>query len=131
MLSREEVDGYIGKLADGSVDYDEVEEGLWLVASGDDELKVVINYTPPVVVMRVNVMDLPSDAAAQTKLMRKVLQFNTELVHGAYGLEGQHIVLTSAHQLENLDFNEFQASFDDIDLALASHVPVLAENGEA
>jgi hypothetical protein len=131
MLSREEVDGYIAKLGDGSVEYNEIEEGLWLVSRDDSETKVVITYSPPIVVMRVNVMELPSDGGAQATLMRKVLQFNTELVHGAYGLEGEHIVLTSAHQLENLDFNEFQASFDDIVLALGSHVPALAEHGEA
>lgn len=131
MVSREEVDGYIAKLGDGSIDCDEVEDGLWVVAPDDSDTRVVINYTPPIVVMRVKVMALPADEKLQVGFMRRVLQFNTELVHGAYGLEGEDIVLTSAHELENLDFNEFQASFDDIVLALASHVPVLAEHGEA
>lgn len=131
MLSREEVDGFIAKLGDGSIDYEEVEEGLWVVSPGDSETGVVINYTPPIVVMRVKVMALPTDEKVQANFMKMVLRFNTELVHGAYGLEGEDIVLTSAHELENLDFNEFQASFDDIVLALASHVPVLAKHGEA
>lgn len=132
MVSREEIEGYIARLGDGSVDYEEVEEGLWLITPDGAEASVVVNYDPPVVVMRVNIAALPEGKEAQAQMMKKVLEFNaTELVHGSYGLEGDHIVLTAAHELENLDFNEFQASFDSIMLALASHVPALAENGEA
>ena len=47
-------------------------------------------------------------------------------MHGSYGLEGDHVVLTDALELENLDFNEFEASFDSITLALASHLGALA-----
>jgi hypothetical protein len=48
-------------------------------------------------------------------------------MHGAYGLEGDKIVLTDALQLENLDFNEFQATIDDITLAVADHYSRLAK----
>ena len=43
-------------------------------------------------------------------------------MHGSYGLEGDHVVLTDTLELENLDFSEFEASFDSITLALASHL---------
>jgi hypothetical protein len=35
-------------------------------------------------------------------------------------------VLSSALQLENLDFNEIQATLDEIDVALAQQLPELA-----
>ena len=44
----------------------------------------------------------------------------------SYGLEGDHVVLTDTLELENLDFSEFEASFDSITLALASHLSTLA-----
>ena len=47
-------------------------------------------------------------------------------MHGSYGLEGDHVVLTDTLELENLDFSEFEASFDSITLALASHLATLA-----
>ena len=47
-------------------------------------------------------------------------------MHGSYGLEGDHVVLTDTLELENLDFSEFEASFDSITLALASHLGALA-----
>jgi hypothetical protein len=48
-------------------------------------------------------------------------------VHSAYGIEGDVIVLASALELENLDFNELQAALDEIDMALTQQVPMLAE----
>ena len=64
----------------------------------------------------------------QLKLaLRQLLEYNArELVHGSYGLEGAHIVLTDTLELENLDFSEFEASLDSITLALASHLGALA-----
>jgi hypothetical protein len=60
-------------------------------------------------------------------LFRHLLEFNArELVHGSYGLEGNHVVLTDTLELEDLDFNEFEASFDSMTLALASHLTALA-----
>lgn len=130
MISREDVEAFLDRLVGGS-DYEEVGEGIWVISVGDSP-RVVVNYESPVLVLRVNVMDAPKSDASKAGLMTKLLELNaTDLVHGSYGLEGEHIVLTDTLQLENLDFNELQASFDSITLALASHLPALAEHGEA
>ena len=47
-------------------------------------------------------------------------------MHGSYGVEGNHVVLTDTLELENLDFSEFEASFDSLTLALATHLGALA-----
>ncbi|MEE8250293.1 MAG: hypothetical protein V3R24_01000 [Gemmatimonadales bacterium] len=130
MISRDDVEGFLGRIVDGA-DYREVDEGIWVVSAGDSA-EVVVNYEPPVLVLRVNVIEVPDAKESRVSLMTKLLELNaTDLVHGSYGLEGKHIVLTDALQLENLDFNEFQASFDSMTLALASHMPALAKHGEA
>ena len=49
-----------------------------------------------------------------------------ELVHGSYGVENNHVVLTDTLELVDLDYTEFEASFDSITLALASHLGTLA-----
>jgi hypothetical protein len=128
MTSLEDVQSYIERLDDGVVNSEEVEPGLWVLTPDDtSELRIVVNYAPPVVVFRVNVMELPPEGDHRPPLMKKLLQLNAnDLVHGSYGIEGEHIVLTSALQLENLDFSEFQASIDSITLALASHMSTLA-----
>ena len=89
--------------------------------------EVVVHYAPPVVILRVRVMELPAQRATPQRAFRQLLEFNArELVHGSYGLEGDHMVLTDTLELENLDFSEFEASFDSITLALASHLGALA-----
>jgi predicted HTH domain antitoxin len=47
-------------------------------------------------------------------------------VHGAYAIEEGDVILTEALELENLDFNEFQATVDSMQMALASHLEELA-----
>ena len=56
-----------------------------------------------------------------------VLELNaTEMLHGAYGLEEGAVVVTDALQLANLNFNEFQATADDIGMALTNHYRTLS-----
>ncbi len=127
MTGREDVQGFIERLDDGVLTSEELEPGLWVLTPEQDGVHIVVNYGPPVVVLRVNVMELPGDGGKRTALMQKLLELNaTELLHGSYGIEGDSVVLTDALQLENLDFNEFQASIDSITLALASHLKALA-----
>ncbi len=49
------------------------------------------------------------------------------MVHGAYGLEGDTVVIVHALEMENLDLNEFQAVIDDMSMAVAKHQPQLAQ----
>ncbi len=102
-----------------------------MLSSEGDGGRVVVDYEPPVVVIRVNIMDLPSGDKKRSELMKRLLELNaTDLIHGSYGLEGSNVVLTDALQLENIDFNEFQASIDSITLALGQHLPALASYRE-
>ena len=45
-----------------------------------------------------------------------------DLVHGAYGISQDSIVLTEALELEHLDYEEFLAAYESMTLALASHL---------
>jgi hypothetical protein len=126
MVTREDIQSYIDRLNSSVQSTEEVEPGLWVIRSTDGA-ECVVHYNPPVVVMRVRVMEPPASEARRSGLFRQLLEYNArELVHGSYGLEGEHIVLTDTLELENLDFSEFQASFDSIMLALASHMGALA-----
>jgi hypothetical protein len=125
MVTREDVESYLNRM---ELDYEEVEEGLWVIRAGEDGAKMVLNHTPPVLVFRIKVLDLPQDEARCADLYRRLLQLNAaDLVHGAYGLEERDVILTETMELENLDFNEFQATVDSILMAVASHMEELAE----
>jgi hypothetical protein len=126
MITRDDIQGWLDRLEGGTVAAQEVEPNLWVVRTAEGA-EVVAHYAPPVVILRVRVMELPASEPRRSELFRQLLELNArELVHGSYGLEGDHIVLTDALELENLDYNEFEASFESITLALATHLGALA-----
>jgi hypothetical protein len=126
MITKDDIQSFLDRLETGSLTVMEIEPNLWLVRTTDDA-EVVVHYAPPVVILRVRVMELPASEPRRSELFRQLLEYNArELVHGSYGLEGDHVVLTDTLELENLDFSEFEASFDSITLALASHLGALA-----
>jgi hypothetical protein len=126
MITREDVQSWLDRLDGGGLTVAEIEPNLWLARTSDDA-EVVVHFAPPVVILRVRVMELPESEPRRSELFRQLLEYNArELVHGSYGLEGDHVVLTDTLELENLDFSEFEASFDSITLALASHLAALA-----
>ncbi|MEZ4585939.1 MAG: hypothetical protein R2909_06015 [Gemmatimonadales bacterium] len=126
MVTKEDIQAFIDRLEGGSLESKEVEPGLWLVRAGSGA-EIVVSYSPPVVILRVRVMEPPTTADKQTGLFRELLKLNaSDLVHGSYGLEGNHVVLTDALELESLDYSEFEASFDSLSLALSSHLGALA-----
>ena len=133
MVTRDDIESFLDRLsADGAV-HTEVQDGIWNVQpAGSLNFGVVVNYSPPVVVLRVKVMDLPADVAKSNALSRRLLEMNaTDLLHGAYGIQHDSVILTEALELEHLDFEEFLASYESITLALASHIRELATFKEA
>jgi hypothetical protein len=126
MITRDDIQSWLDRLDGGALSVQELDPNLWRARTADGA-EVVIHYAPPVVILRVRVMELPASEPQRGKLFRQLLELNArELVHGSYGLEGDHIVLTDALELNNLDYSEFEASFDSITLALATHFGALA-----
>jgi len=124
MLTREDVESYL--LRSGQ-EYDEVEDGMWVVQGSHDGARVVVHRSPPLLLFRLKVMEVPEDEQQCSALFRRLLELNaTDLVHGAYGIEEDDVILTDALQLENLDYNEFQATLDSLQIAAAAHVETLA-----
>jgi len=121
MKTAEDVESYLLKLG---VPYEQIKPGIWLLKlDGCDNF--VVSIAGPVVAFRVKVMDLPPND--REALFRTLLTLNTkEMVHGAFGLEGDAVVIVHALEMENLDFNEFQAVIDDASMAIARHYPVLS-----
>jgi hypothetical protein len=126
MVTRDDVQSFLDRMEAAGGTVEELGDGLWKVRTSE-ESEVVISFSPPVLILRVRVMELPAEPARRAELYRQLLEYNaTDLVHGSYGVEGDHVVLTDTLELENLDFSEFEASFDSLTLALATHLGALA-----
>jgi hypothetical protein len=128
MVTRDDIETFLDRLATEGTTYHEVEPGLWIIRPGGQiDFSVVCHYNPPVVVLRVKVMDLPADDVACNGLARRLLQLNaSDLVHGSYGIEQDAVVLTEALELSHLDYEEFLAAYESMTLALTSHLRELA-----
>ena len=127
MKSVNDVESYLMKM---ELPHEEPRDGTWLVRGIDGIDNIVITLAGPVLVFRVKVMEVPRHS--REELFRTLLELNaTEMMHGAYGIEGDAVVISDALQLENLDYNEFAATVDDITLAVASHHGRLAKFREA
>jgi hypothetical protein len=118
MKTAEDIESYLIQL---DAQFESIKEGVWLVKDLGPDL--VISITDTLLVFRMKVMEIEKIPATQREaFFKKLLQLNTtEMVHGAYGLEHNFVVITDALQLENLDLNEFQATLDDIGMAASNH----------
>lgn len=127
MRTREDLESYFIQMG---VDYEEVDEEMWVLKGQDGAVPIVCHYSPPVVVLRLKVMDLPPDAddARLAGLYRRMLELNaTDILHGSYGIEEREVVLSDALELQDLDFSELRSSYESLVFAATSHVAGLAE----
>lgn len=127
MSNKEKVEGFMMQMG---LSFEERGENLWLVYGEEKGLEtfiVMIEY--PLLVIRINVMKLPPVAAeSRCALFQDLLELNaTDMTHGAYGIEGDSVVLVETLEADSLDITELQASLDAIGLALVQHYPRLSE----
>ena len=107
------------------------DDELWLVRSGTSAENIVVSLSGPLVLFRVRVMELEG-VKNKEGLFGELLTLNAnDLIHGSYGIEGDHVVLTAGLPIENLDYNEFQVTVDDLSLALTNHYENLTTYREA
>jgi len=107
--------------------FESVTDGMWII---HDELasidNIVVTLEDPIVIFRVKLMNLPSSNREQ--FFEKLLQLNaSSLVHGAYALENESVVIVDTLEAENLDLNEFQASIDAITMGITQDYKQLSE----
>jgi hypothetical protein len=119
MVSRDDLESFLIRL---DLDYEEIDEAMFLVRSGGEEVPIVVHLSPPLLILRLKVMDLPGGADL-SELYRTLLVLNaTDIVHGAYGIEDGDLILSDTMELEALTFNQFQASMESLQMAASSHM---------
>ena len=113
-------------LIDLKYSYREVRQNLWLLDDTEHNLEgIAVMYEEPLVIIRVQVMDAPRHK--REEFYEKLLELNAqEMIHGAYGLENDKVVVVDTLEYESMDYSEFQASLDAISLALTQHYPILS-----
>ncbi|MCL2472825.1 MAG: YbjN domain-containing protein [Treponema sp.] len=113
-------------LIDLKYSYREVNPNLWLLDDTNHNLEgIAVMYAEPLVIISVQVMDAPHHD--REEFYAKLLELNaSEMIHGAYGLEGGKVVIIDTLEYDDLDYSEFRAALDAISLALTQHYPILS-----
>ena len=126
MVTRDDLESYLIRM---DLDFEEVDEGMFLVQHKEDGPPVVVHHSPPLLVARLKVMDVPEGRDRDLcGLFKNLLIWNaTDVVHGAYGIEEGDLVLTDTLELETLDFPELQAALESMQMAAASHYDKIKE----
>jgi hypothetical protein len=123
MITREDLESFIMRT---EMDHREIGESMWLVdpvSGGEgDHPAVVVNLAPPLVVMRASIGAAPVGADERLRLFQRLLELNaSDLVHGAYGLDDEEVVISDSLEIQDLDYSEFLASLESLSLAVTSH----------
>ena len=117
-MTRQRIESFLRTL---DLSFDELDSDTWVI--NDEERGVenlIVVHEDPVVIFRLKVAVLPpGDHCA---LYEELLRLNgTDLLHGAYALEGNSVVLMNTLLSETIDIEEFQATLDAISLSVAEH----------
>ncbi|MDR3343702.1 MAG: YbjN domain-containing protein [Treponema sp.] len=123
-MSENKIERY---LIDCMLTYRELEGNLWLLDDEEHGLEgVAVMLAEPLVIVRTVVMDAPAEH--RLELFTKLLELNaSDILHGAYALEDEKIVLIDTLEYDTVDYTEFRATLDAFSLALTQHYPILSK----
>jgi len=125
--AREKLEGFFINL---ELMYEEVGENMWLISDEDNGLRSVVVYVQEdLVTLRAKIMDVPTEN--REAFFEDLLRLNAEMVHGAYAIEEQSVILIDSLEGPTMDLEEFQASLDSTGLALAQHYGKLSKYRDA
>ncbi len=128
MANERDVERYFEELG---YDYEMLGPSMWVVDAAVEGGfgKVIVSYSPPLVVLRLKVVEL-AKGRDDAKLFRALLEANArDVVHGAFGLEDNAVVVVDTFEAEYFDVVELQASVDGMAFAAATILPRLEKFG--
>ncbi len=108
-------------LIDLGISYQEMSDNSWLIEDENKGYpKMIVSFSDPLVVISADVMPVPTKNAEP--LFRMLLELNaTDLLHGAYAISGNDIIVIDTLEYATLDKDEFLASIESISFALLEH----------
>ena len=117
-------------LIDLMLSYRQLDTNLWLLEDEERTLQgVAVMQAEPLVIIRAEVMDVPKNNVLE--LFTKLLELNAaDIIHGAYALDKNKIVLIDTLHYETMSYEDFRAVLDSFSLALSDHYPILSKYRE-
>ncbi len=105
MATRDDIEHYLIQMG---YPFESLEPHIWIIRN---TANVVVTYEPPIVIFRMKLMEIPT--GRREDFFKLLLELNaSHMIHGAYGIEDNNVVLIDTLQSENLDYNELQATLE-------------------
>jgi hypothetical protein len=122
MIDKNTLENY---MLDLSLVYEDKGNNMWLIKAPDRGLEnVVVALNDPLVIIRAKVMNVPTKN--KEAFFEQLLHLNaTDMVHGAYAIDGNSVILIDTLEGATMEKEEFEASLDAIGMALTQHYPKL------
>lgn len=124
MKTDEDIEGYLIELGKP---FEKFEAGLWMIDDTEDDIPAIrVWHCNPWIEFRIELFVVPT--SRREELFETLLKLNasTDLLAGAYGLDERGmVVITDTLQSENLDYNEFVASVEGVELEIKDRYPDL------
>ncbi len=99
--------------------YHEVEPGQWILTDQAEVTQALVTHSGPVIDIRIQITRLPSNN--REPLMRLLLELNaSELLYGAYGIDGEQIVLVEVLSTEHTSLAVLSEAFDALFMTVAT-----------
>lgn len=120
----EKIESYLIKLG---LTFEKAGDDTWIINDEEKGLeRVIVAMADPLVIVRVKVMEVPE--GDNKDLFEKLLRYNAnDLVHGAYAIDNDDIIIVDTLEFMTMDLEEIEASLDAIGLALVQHYPILSQ----
>ena len=122
-----ELDKIENLLVSLSLTYEKIDNQTWLIDDREKGIEyILIILETPIVIIRAQVTGIPPNNTET--LFEELLRLNqSDLMHGAYALDGNDIILINTLVVQTLDQEELQATLDSISLAIVEHYEKLTK----
>ena len=110
-----------------SITYENKADGVIMIQRESEGIKnLIIGVADPILIIEQFIFKINNP---QNGVFKELLQKNRDIVHGAFVLDesGEKVIFRDTLQMENLDFNELEASINSLSLLLSEYTESILE----
>ncbi len=101
-------------------------EDLFLVSEPETGVEFTVDVEESLLFLRADIAELKGNV--DSDFFKFLLQMNSKIVHVAFGLDGNQLILKGNLEIENLDSNELEASCKSLIVTLFQSSDELAKS---
>ncbi len=103
------------------ITYQNQNDGVFIIENKLDGVEnLIIGVAPPILIFEMYLFTIASD---NMQVFKSLLIKNRDILHGAFALneDGTKVLYRYSIQIENIDFNEFEAAITSLSMLLSEY----------